>query len=82
MPGSAEPVAVPTWASTIGDLTERSVFGVRYLIPLAALVLGLIGVVYVADDTASRTTSPTSTWDCSPTICRSTPTSTKISIHG
>ena len=40
-------VAQPAWASTIGDITERSVFGVRYLIPIAALVLGLIGVLYV-----------------------------------
>jgi Protein of unknown function (DUF3619) len=40
-------VAAPAWASTIGNITERSVFGVRYLIPLAALVLGLIGVLYV-----------------------------------
>jgi hypothetical protein len=42
-----QPVAAPAWASTIGNITERSVFGVRYLIPLAALVLGLIGVLYV-----------------------------------
>ena len=40
-------VAAPAWASVIGNFTERSVFGVRYLIPIAALVLGLIGVVYV-----------------------------------
>jgi hypothetical protein len=39
--------AVPAWAAAIENFTERSVFGVRYLIPLAALVLGLIGVVYV-----------------------------------
>jgi Protein of unknown function (DUF3619) len=45
--GQRQAVAAPTWASTIGNITERSVFGVRYLIPLAALVLGLIGVVYV-----------------------------------
>jgi hypothetical protein len=42
-----QPVAAPAWASTIGNITERSVFGVRYLIPIAALVLGLIGVLYV-----------------------------------
>jgi hypothetical protein len=45
--GRRESESVPVWASTIGNITERSVFGVRYLIPLAALVLGLIGVVYV-----------------------------------
>ena len=42
-----EPVIAPAWASTMGAITEGSVFGVRYLVPLAALVLGLIGVVYV-----------------------------------
>ena len=34
-------------AGRIAGITEGSVFGVRYLIPVAALVLGLIGVVYV-----------------------------------
>lgn len=38
---------VPAWAGPISNLTEGSVFGVRYLVPVAALVLGLIGVVYV-----------------------------------
>ena len=37
----------PAWAGGIAGITEGSVFGVRYLIPVAALVLGLIGVVYV-----------------------------------
>jgi hypothetical protein len=37
----------PAWAGSIANVTEGSVFGVRYLIPVAALVLGLIGVVYV-----------------------------------
>jgi hypothetical protein len=41
------PAAAPAWAATISTITEGSVFGIRYLIPLAALVLGLIGVVYV-----------------------------------
>jgi hypothetical protein len=45
--GRRAPAAAPEWASTISTITEGSVFGVRYLIPLAALVLGLIGVVYV-----------------------------------
>ena len=38
---------VPAWASPIANVTEGSVFGVRYLIPVAALVIGLVGVVYV-----------------------------------
>ena len=38
---------VPALATPIANVTEGSVFGVRYLIPVAALVLGLIGVVYV-----------------------------------
>jgi hypothetical protein len=41
----------PAWtavlAGNVSDLTERRLFGVRYLIPMAALVLGLIGVVYM-----------------------------------
>ena len=37
----------PAWATTIGNLTERRVFGVQYLIPMAALVLGLAGVAYM-----------------------------------
>jgi hypothetical protein len=43
----AEPALVPAWAGSFSQLTEQSLFGVRYVIPLAALVLGLIGVVYV-----------------------------------
>jgi len=38
---------VPAWAGPLANVTEGRVFGVRYLIPVAALVLGLIGVVYV-----------------------------------
>jgi hypothetical protein len=41
------PVGAHAWAGRFSEMTERSVFGVRYLIPLAALVLGLMGVVYV-----------------------------------
>jgi hypothetical protein len=43
----AAPALVPAWAGPVSRVTEQRVFGVRYLIPLAALVLGLIGVVYV-----------------------------------
>ena len=42
-----EPVVVPAWAGPFSQWTEQSLFGVRYVIPLAALVLGLLGVVYV-----------------------------------
>ena len=41
------PAWAPAWAGDFSRFTERSLFGVRYLIPLAALVLGLIGVVYM-----------------------------------
>jgi len=40
-------VPVPALAGRISRFTEQSVFGVRYGIPFAALLLGLIGVVYV-----------------------------------
>jgi Protein of unknown function (DUF3619) len=45
----AVPVAAwaPVWAGTISRFTEHRAFGVRYLIPIAALVLGLASVVYV-----------------------------------
>jgi hypothetical protein len=45
--GRRQPAPAAAWVTALGNVTERSVFGVRYLIPLAALVLGLIGVVYV-----------------------------------
>ena len=38
---------VPAWAGGIARFTERRVFGVQYLIPIAALVLGLAGVAYM-----------------------------------
>lgn len=38
---------VPALAGSFSRITEQSVLGVRYLVPLAALVLGLMGVVYV-----------------------------------
>ena len=44
---------VPAIAGPIGRFTEQRVMGVRYLIPVAALVLGLIGVVYVHTGTVS-----------------------------
>ena len=44
---------VPALAGAFSRLTEQSVLGVRYLVPLAALVLGLMGVVYVHTGTVS-----------------------------
>ena len=41
------PAWMPAWATGLSGFTERSVFGVQYLIPMAALVLGLAGVVYM-----------------------------------
>ncbi|MDB5862461.1 MAG: hypothetical protein JWO70_267 [Betaproteobacteria bacterium] len=38
---------VPAWAGNISRFTERPVMGVQYLIPIAALVLGLAGVAYM-----------------------------------
>lgn len=43
----------PAWANGMSWLTERHIFGVRYLLPMAALVLGLAGVVYVNSNGAS-----------------------------
>ena len=44
---------VPAWAGSFSNFTERSVLGVRYLVPFAALVFGLLGVVYVNTGTVS-----------------------------
>ena len=44
---------VPAWAGPISRFTEQSVLGVRYVIPFAALVLGLMGVVYMHTGTVS-----------------------------
>jgi hypothetical protein len=41
------PAFVPAWAGAMARVTERRVFGVRYMIPVAALVLGLCGVTYM-----------------------------------
>lgn len=38
---------VPNLATGIGNITDRPVFGIQYLIPMAALVLGLAGVAYM-----------------------------------
>ena len=35
------------WAGPFSEWTEKSLFGVRYVIPFAALLLGLMGVVYM-----------------------------------
>ena len=44
---------IPAWAGPLSGFTERRVLGVRYLIPFAALILGLLGVVYVHTGTVS-----------------------------
>ena len=49
----AEPALVPAWAGPFSHFTEQSVLGVRYLIPFAALLLGLMGVVYVNSSTVT-----------------------------
>ena len=45
----AEPLAAwaPAWAGVVSRLTEHRVLGVRYLIPMAALLVGLASVIYV-----------------------------------
>ncbi len=47
------PAWVPAWAESASRFTEQSVLGVRYVIPFAALVLGLMGVVYMHTGTVS-----------------------------
>ena len=42
-----QPELQPAWAGGINRLTERPVFGIRYIVPVAALVLGLVGIAYV-----------------------------------
>ena len=44
---------VPAWVAPFSHFTEQSVLGVRYLVPVAALVLGLMGVVYMHTGTGS-----------------------------
>ena len=41
------PAWVPAWAGPLSRLTEHSMLGIRYAIPVTALVLGLLIVVYV-----------------------------------
>jgi hypothetical protein len=41
------PALQPQWAGPLARFTERKLFGVRYVVPIAALVLGLAGVVYM-----------------------------------
>lgn len=43
----AEPAWAAALAGNFSGFTEQRLFGVRYVIPMAALVLGLIGVVYM-----------------------------------
>jgi hypothetical protein len=43
----AAPAWAPAWTGNFSVFTERRLFGVRYLLPVAALVLGLAGVLYV-----------------------------------
>ena len=41
------PAWAPAWAGNVSRYTDHPMFGVRYLIPIGALVLGLLGVVYL-----------------------------------
>lgn len=52
-PARAQPALVPAWAAPLSHFTEQSVLGVRYLVPFAALLLGLLGVVYLNTTTVS-----------------------------
>jgi hypothetical protein len=47
------PSWMPAWAGPISGFTEKRVFGIQYLIPIAALVLGLAGVAYMHTGTSS-----------------------------
>jgi hypothetical protein len=45
-----QPAAAPAWApawagGAVSRFTERPVLGIRYLVPIAALIVGLIGIV-------------------------------------
>jgi hypothetical protein len=48
------PAMAPAWAGTVSRMTERRVFGVSYVIPVAALVLGLAGVTYMHNGNVSN----------------------------
>ena len=41
------PAMEPAWAGAFSRFTEQNLLGVRYLVPVAALVFGLFGVVYM-----------------------------------
>lgn len=41
------PAHVPAWAGSVSRFTEQRVFGIRYVVPFAVLILGLVGVVYM-----------------------------------
>ena len=41
------PSMAPAWAGAVSKWTEQSFLGVRYIVPFAALLLGLMGVLYV-----------------------------------
>ncbi len=41
------PAWAPAWAGSISRFTERPFLGVQYVIPLAALLVGLAGVAYM-----------------------------------
>jgi hypothetical protein len=47
------PAWAPAWAGNFSRFTEHRMFGMRYLIPVAALVLGLAGVLYVHSNSTS-----------------------------
>ncbi|RPJ45965.1 MAG: DUF3619 family protein [Betaproteobacteria bacterium] len=41
------PVSVPAWAGQlVSRITQRPAAGLRYVLPMAILMLGLIGIVY------------------------------------
>ena len=45
--GEQEHALEPAWAGAMRGFTEQRVMGIRYVLPMAALVLGLLGVVYM-----------------------------------
>jgi hypothetical protein len=53
-PSAPAPAWAPAWAGNVSRFTERRVMGVQYLIPIAALVLGLAGVAYMHSNPSSE----------------------------
>lgn len=48
--GYRQPAArawVPVWAAPWSQMTDRRLTDVRYLLPVAALILGLLGIAYM-----------------------------------